>query len=99
MATKHDLAILNSVFNPLLPVGECPVEEIIDADLKDEEELTESVIEAKRLEIEAVKKAETGNVDEAIEILNQSIQMAPRRPAGYNNRAQAYRLKGNISGG
>ncbi|GFY71351.1 tetratricopeptide repeat protein 36 [Trichonephila inaurata madagascariensis] len=63
----------------------------------DEEELTESVIEAKRLEIEAVKKAEAGNVDEAIQILNQSIQMAPRRPAGYNNRAQAYRLKGNIS--
>ncbi|GFX17325.1 tetratricopeptide repeat protein 36 [Trichonephila clavipes] len=63
----------------------------------DEEELTESVIEAKRLEIEAVKKAEVGNVDEAILILNQSIQMAPRRPAGYNNRAQAYRLKGNIS--
>ncbi|GFS75626.1 tetratricopeptide repeat protein 36 [Nephila pilipes] len=68
-----------------------------DADLKDDEELTDVVIEAKRLESEAVKKAEAGNVDEAIEILSQSIQLAPRRPSGYNNRAQAFRLKGNVS--
>ncbi|GIY99206.1 tetratricopeptide repeat protein 36, partial [Caerostris extrusa] len=61
-----------------------------------EEELTNTVIEAKRLELEAVKKAETGNVEEAIEILNHSIQLAPRRPSGYNNRAQAFRLKGNV---
>ncbi|CAL1268458.1 unnamed protein product [Larinioides sclopetarius] len=96
MATKHDLEILNSVFNPLLPIGECPYSDIVDEELKDEEELTDSVIESKKLEIEAVKKAETGYVDEAIENFSRCIQLAPRRPSGYNNRAQAYRLKGNI---
>ncbi|GBN74222.1 hypothetical protein AVEN_221541-1 [Araneus ventricosus] len=34
MATKHDLEILNSVFNPLLPIGECPYGDIVDEELK-----------------------------------------------------------------
>ncbi|KAG8180919.1 hypothetical protein JTE90_020146 [Oedothorax gibbosus] len=97
MATKQDLAILNSVFNPLVPLGECPVESIVDDELKDDEVLTPSVVESKELESNAVKLAEAGRVEEAITILNESIQISPERPSGYNNRAQAYRLKGNIS--
>lgn len=56
------------------------------------------VVESKKLEEKAVKLAEAGNIEKAIEILNESIQISPRRPSGYNNRAQAYRLKGDISG-
>lgn len=56
------------------------------------------VEEAKTLEREAVDKAETGYINKAIELFNKSIQLAPKRPSGYNNRAQAYRLKGDILG-
>ena len=56
------------------------------------------VIEAKKIELQAVKKAEAGHIHEAIDLFCKCIQMVPRRPSGYNNRAQAYRLKGDISG-
>jgi len=97
MATKQDLAILNSVFNPLIPLGESPYDDLVPEELKDEEEIGQEIEEAKSLELEGVKKAESGLLEEAIELFSQSIQIAPRRPSGYNNRAQAYRLKGNIS--
>lgn len=34
MASAGDRAILNSIFNPLLPVGECVFEEDIPKELK-----------------------------------------------------------------
>lgn len=64
----------------------------------DEDEASPEVEEAKKIELEAVKKAEAGYINESIDLLCKSIQMAPRRSSGYNNRAQAYRLKGDILG-
>jgi len=35
-------------------------------------------------------------LSKSISIFTKSIEVAPRRASGYNNRAQAHRLKGNI---
>nr|XP_015911241.2 tetratricopeptide repeat protein 36 homolog isoform X1 [Parasteatoda tepidariorum] len=98
MTSKEDMAILNSVFNPLTPLGECAFEDIVDEELRDEEELTPIVEAAKELEVNGVKAAECGKLDEAIEVFSSAIQTAPARPSGYNNRAQAYRLKFDNAG-
>lgn len=54
--------------------------------------------EAIALEIGAVKEAENGNLSVAIEMLGRAIDLAPSRASGYNNRAQALRLKGDTKG-
>jgi Flp pilus assembly protein TadD len=59
---------------------------------------TDEVKEAKRLEIEGVKAAESGNIDKALELLNQAVTIAPDHASSYNNRAQALRLHGDVSG-
>ncbi|XP_052212049.1 tetratricopeptide repeat protein 36-like [Dreissena polymorpha] len=59
---------------------------------------TDEIKEAKRLELEGVKAAEAGQVDKALELFSQAITVAPEHPSSYNNRAQALRLKGDITG-
>jgi tetratricopeptide (TPR) repeat protein len=54
--------------------------------------------EAKSLELEGVKAAESGDLDTAIATFTKVINIAPQWASGYNNRAQAYRLKGNTPG-
>lgn len=54
--------------------------------------------DAKRLEFEGIKAAETGSLDEAVRLFTEAIQLCPSRASCYNNRAQAYRLQGNITG-
>jgi tetratricopeptide (TPR) repeat protein len=54
--------------------------------------------EAKSLELEGVKAAESGDLDTAIGTFTKVINIAPQWASGYNNRAQAYRLKGNTPG-
>ncbi|XP_071446678.1 tetratricopeptide repeat protein 36 homolog [Hetaerina americana] len=95
MASKNDQAILNSIFNPLQGLdGRCDDEAIFSG--SDENEIeTDAVREAKLLEIEGVKSAEQGQLQDAINIFTKAIQSAPSRPSGYNNRAQALRLIGN----
>lgn len=93
MASKHDLAVLNSIFNPLQPLGESFIDESTDSG--DEEIETEEIKEAKMLEVIGVKNAETGKIEDAIQIFTDVIRIAPTRPSGYNNRAQAFRLLGN----
>lgn len=96
MATKHDRAVLNSLFNPLLPLGEFVYDEAINSELKDEEIITPEIEEAKELELEGVKTAEAGQIKKAIHIFTKAINIAPNRASSFNNRAQAYRLDGNI---
>lgn len=40
------------------------------------------------LEVEAVKAAEEGRLEEAVEMLTKAIHAAPAYPSPYNNRAQ-----------
>ncbi|XP_060574585.1 tetratricopeptide repeat protein 36 homolog [Ruditapes philippinarum] len=94
--SSHDKDVLTRIFNPSLPYGDnvetdVPLEEIPEVE-------TDEVKEAKRLEIEGVKAAESGNIDKALELLNQAVTIAPDHASSYNNRAQALRLHGDVSG-
>ncbi|XP_064103645.1 tetratricopeptide repeat protein 36 homolog [Macrobrachium nipponense] len=96
MTSASDRAILNSIFNPLLPVGECVYEEDIPAELKDADDDSPEGQKAKAMELEGVKAAEAGDVEGAIKFFSNAIDLAPTRASGYNNRAQALRLQGKI---
>lgn len=50
----------------------------------------------KTLEVEGVEAAEKGDIDRAIDIFGEVIRLAPNRASGYNNRAQALRIKGDV---
>lgn len=58
----------------------------------------ETVKKAKTLELQGVKAAESGNLDEAIDCFSHAVTIAPHWASAYNNRAQALRLKGDIKG-
>ena len=62
-----------------------------------EDEITNATA-AKSLEVEGVKAAESGDLDTAVELFTRAINIAPKWASGYNNRAQAYRLKGDTAG-
>lgn len=63
-----------------------------------EEIVTDELKEAKQLEVLGVREAESGNIDTALEYLNQAISCAPEYASSYNNRAQALRLQGDVAG-
>jgi len=95
--SAHDSAILDKIFNPNLPFDPSSVE--IKGSAEDVKEVeTESLKEAKRFEVEGVKAAETGDIKTAILNFNKAIELEPTRGSGYNNRAQALRLKGDTEG-
>ncbi|XP_059141749.1 tetratricopeptide repeat protein 36-like [Physella acuta] len=93
--TDHDKQILKQIFNPGLPYGD----DIEEDELKEEScDDSEEVKKAKALEIQGVKAAEAGDVDAALAIFTEAVNVAPNWPSAYNNRAQALRLKGDIEG-
>lgn len=55
-------------------------------------------IEAKKLEIQGVRAAESKNLDEALSLLTRAIELCPTRASLFNNRAQVLRLRGNVEG-
>lgn len=56
---------------------------------------SEEVKRAKVLEMEAVRAVEGGgSLGDALEILNQAINIAPNYPSPYNNRAQVIKNSG-----
>jgi tetratricopeptide (TPR) repeat protein len=64
----------------------------------DNEEEIINAAAAKILEVEGVEAAESGDLDTAIGLFTRAINIAPKWASGYNNRAQAYRLKGDTAG-
>lgn len=53
---------------------------------------------SKQLEVQGVQAAETGDLEAALTFFSQAIGRTPQRASGYNNRAQALRLKGDVLG-
>lgn len=45
-----------------------------------------------------VKEAEEKRLGRSIEFFNLAVEKAPHWASSYNNRAQAYRLSGNMKG-
>lgn len=93
--SAHDKAVLTRIFSPNLPYGDIVYEDH-SVGLTFVEIETDELKNAKQLEIEGVNLAESGHVENAIELFNKAILLAPEHASSYNNRAQAYRLQGNI---
>ena len=52
------------------------------------EEDSDAVQRAKGLEVQAVRAAEEGNLEDALELLTRAVNEAPNYASPYNNRAQ-----------
>lgn len=50
---------------------------------------------AQQLEVEGVQLAESSDLSAALDKFNEAVLLCPDRASCYNNRAQAYRLKGD----
>ena len=55
------------------------------------EEDSDAVQRAKDLEVQAVRVAEEGNLEDALELLTRAVNEAPNYASPYNNRAQVSR--------
>ncbi|XP_069017594.1 tetratricopeptide repeat protein 36 [Embiotoca jacksoni] len=99
MASAHDRAVLQAIFNPTTPFGDIPglnqKEELIDDDSGFDTELLKQV---KELEMQGVSAAEAGDLQGALQLFSQAIHILPERASAFNNRAQALRLQGDTAG-
>lgn len=97
MATSEkDQAVLQSIFNPLLPLGDIPPKHEIENENERNVENTEESKRAKELETSGVEKAEQGDFEGALECFNEACEICPSRSSCFNNRAQLWRLKGRL---
>ena len=101
MATlsERDKLILESIFNPNQTFGyEIQSDEAEVNEDRVENGHVESDVEKKARELEmlAVKNAEEGNIDSALNCLNEAVNLTPQSASVYNNRAQVLLLKGYI---
>lgn len=94
-ASEKDQAVLESIFNPLLPLGDIP-EKPPQNENEVNEDNTEDSKRAKDLEALGVERAEQGDLDGALECFNEACEICPSRSSCFNNRAQLWRLKGRI---
>nr|XP_025039351.1 tetratricopeptide repeat protein 36 isoform X2 [Pelodiscus sinensis] len=103
MATSKDRAVLQAILNPSAPFGDIlgfAEEEEAAAVQGEEGAFTSELLEqVKELELQGVLAAESGDVNRALEKFSQAIQLLPERASCYNNRAQAFRLKGDVAAG
>lgn len=60
----------------------------VDAGSDNPHQLSPEEEKVKELELLAVKKAEAHQLEEALELLNQGVSLAPGYASVYNNRAQ-----------
>ncbi|NXV73271.1 TTC36 protein, partial [Atlantisia rogersi] len=100
MATANDRAVLQTIFNPSTPFGDIPgLDEEEEEDAAHEEAFAPELLEQVRdLELQGVSAAESGDVSTALERFGEAIRLLPKRASGYNNRAQALRLRGDVTG-
>ncbi|KAL1488874.1 hypothetical protein ABEB36_014668 [Hypothenemus hampei] len=86
--SAHDKAVLECVFNPHLPV--LNHENLEEEPLKDEEECTLEISTVNQMEIEAIETAERGNLQNGLDLLNKALEITPKKPSVYCNRAYIY---------
>lgn len=94
-AGGDDKRVLDSIFNPLLPLGDISQS---PPQTKNEinEEFTVYGKKVRELETLGVEKAEEGDFDGALECFNEACEIFPLRSSCFNNRAQLWRLKGTL---
>ncbi|XP_067166304.1 tetratricopeptide repeat protein 36 [Apteryx mantelli] len=99
MATANDRAVLQTIFSPSTPFGDIPGLDEEEEVQEEEEAFAPELLEQVRdLELQGVSAAESGDVSAALERFSEAIRLLPERASGYNNRAQALRLRGDVAG-
>ncbi|ELK12041.1 Tetratricopeptide repeat protein 36 [Pteropus alecto] len=103
MGTLNDRAVLQAIFNPDTPFGDVvglDLGEEAEKEQVDENEVfpREQLNQSKALELQGVTAAEAGDLSTALERFGQAINLLPERASAYNNRAQARRLQGDVTG-
>nr|XP_025970084.1 tetratricopeptide repeat protein 36 isoform X2 [Dromaius novaehollandiae] len=99
MATANDRAVLQTIFDPSTPFGDIPgLDEEEEVQEEEEAFAPELLEQARDLELQGVSAAESGDVSTALERFSEAIRLLPERASGYNNRAQALRLRGDVAG-
>ncbi|NXG37185.1 TTC36 protein, partial [Dromaius novaehollandiae] len=99
MATANDRAVLQAIFDPSTPFGDIPgLDEEEEVQEEEEAFAPELLEQAQDLELQGVSAAESGDVSAALERFSEAIRLLPERASGYNNRAQALRLRGDVAG-
>jgi Tfp pilus assembly protein PilF len=76
----------------------CSSELRVGALSQDVEEDTPEIEKTKKMEIEAIKLAENGKLDEALSTLTEALKITPNRASIYNNRAHVYQFQKKFSG-
>ncbi|KAG2180964.1 hypothetical protein INT43_008546, partial [Umbelopsis isabellina] len=96
MPNVSDDAILELVFNP--EAQGLPLEAVTETiDTTGAKEVPSDILpRLQQLENEGVRLAEEQKLDEALDKLSQAITICDYYASIYNNRAQVYRLKGDI---
>ncbi|XP_070808346.1 tetratricopeptide repeat protein 36 [Pituophis catenifer annectens] len=97
MATMKDRAVLQTLFYPNVPFDEDFQEEKGKQAIQEGGFDPELLRQATHLEAQGITAAEGGELALALEKLNQAIQLLPARASAFNNRAQALRLKGDVT--
>lgn len=101
MTTEHDRLVLNSLLNPNLPMGEAvfdPEAGLEDQGEEQEQEAGGEKERLKELELKGMRLAEAGDLETAILVFTEAVNLAPSTASCYNNRAQALRLAGRSDG-
>ncbi|XP_016933498.2 tetratricopeptide repeat protein 36 homolog [Drosophila suzukii] len=90
--SPHDQQVLDSIFNPLELSSLQDFDSVpTETDLKDVEPDTPDIRASRELELRAITLSEKGNMDEALEVFQESLNLA-QRASVFNNRAQTLRL-------
>jgi len=102
--SANDERVLRRIFSADLTLtGDCEQEQELNGHDDNvngvlEEVVSADTVEARRLELLAVQSAAEGDLETALQLLDDSIQLAPEHPSSYNNRAQTFRLLNNTAG-
>ncbi|XP_016999368.2 tetratricopeptide repeat protein 36 homolog [Drosophila takahashii] len=90
--SPHDQQVLDSIFDPLELGSSQSFDSVpAESDLTDVEPDTEAIRASRELELRAIALSEKGELDEALEVFRQSLNLA-QRASVLNNRAQTLRL-------
>ncbi|XP_046746627.1 tetratricopeptide repeat protein 36 [Diprion similis] len=93
--SEHDKAVLNSIFNPLTPLGEGVFSEETNTDDETENSKEDVLIpEIAEIHKRAIRETETGNHDEALRLFAEALKKSANSATLLNDRAQCLRLAG-----
>ncbi|XP_053547327.1 tetratricopeptide repeat protein 36 [Bombina bombina] len=101
MCSPNDIAVLRAIFHPNAPFGDDDDQSAVktEGEADQDKDFPPALLDqVNNLERCGIKAAESGNPKTAVQSFSEAIALLPERPSAYNNRAQALRLQGDITG-